>query len=152
MTQITDPISSVAAYVAYSTNGSSWTDISGVASKVEPEESTRKSSSKFTFDGDIGLVTFGKREPFKIKISLVYSEANAALDALADLHETDGGGAIYIRWIPAGDTAGKIMYATPATKISAWNYPSIDAESGDPLMFEFTVGPVPSLTRSAFVS
>jgi hypothetical protein len=148
MAQITDPISSVAAYVAYSVNGSSWTDISGVANQVSPDAQNRMNGVAYTFDGDTGLVTFGKREPLSVTFRLVYSEANAAWDALMDLFETAGGGTVYLRWAPDGNTASNLQYTTPATKISSGPYPAIDAGSGDPLMVEFTAGPVASITRA----
>ena len=152
MTQITDPISAVANYVAYSVNGSSYTDISGVANQVTPDPSTRMSGAAYTFLGDTALVTFGKREPFPIRVRLVYSEADAAFAALATFHETDGGGTLYLRWAPDGNTGGNFQYDTPITKISEWNYPAVDAESADPLMVEFVVGPVPNITRSTIAT
>lgn len=152
MTQITDQISGAANYVAYSTDGNSWTDISGVANQVTPDPQTRMNGSTYTFEGDGALVTFGKKEPFSVRVRLVYSEANAAYDALADAHEATGGSTVYIRWAPKGNTGGNIQYTTPATKISEWNYPAPDGTSADPLMCEFVVGPVPSLTRAAIAT
>ena len=148
MTQITDPISAVALYVAYSTDGTTYTDISGVANKVTADAQTRMSGVTYTFDGDTGLVTFGKREPFSIRVSLVYSETSTAYTSLLALHEAAGGSAVYIRWTPAGNTIGNFQFDTPATKISEWNFPSGDATTGDPILVEFVVGPVPSVTKS----
>ncbi len=152
MTQMTDPISAVAMYVAYSTNGSSWTDFGGVANQITPDAQTRMNGVAYTFDGDTGLVTFGKREPFGIRVRVVYSEANAAYDALRVLHETAGGGAVYLRWAPDGNTGGNDQFTTPSTKISEWNWPAGDVSSGDPIMCEFVVGPVPYVTTSTIAT
>lgn len=152
MAQITDPISGVALYVAYSTNGSSYTEISGVANAIDVPPQTRMNGTAYTFEGDTGLITFGKREPLPITVRLVYSEANAAYEALATLHETTGGGTVYIRWAPKGNTGGNDQFTTPATKISSFPYPSADSSSGDPIMIEFVVGPVASITRSTIAT
>lgn len=153
MAQTTDGISGVANVVEYSTNGSAWTDISGYANVVTAEPQNRKSGVTYTFDGDTAIVTFGKREPFSITVRLVYTEdASSPWEALRAIHETANGGAIYLRWTPKGETAGNFVLTTPATKISTFPYPSPDATTGDPVLVEFKVGPVPYVTKSVYAT
>ena len=148
MAQTTGAMSSVANKVEYSTNGSSWTDISGFANQVTPDPDARMSGSTFTFDGDTGIVTFGKREPFPIRVRIVYTVDATAWEALRVLHQTAGGGTIYLRWSPEGSDTGDFEFTTPATKISEFNWPTADATSADPILVEFVVGPVASLTKA----
>lgn len=149
MAQTTEQLSAVNASVEYSTDGSAWTDISGFANMVTPDPQTRMSGIAFTFDGDSGLVTFGKREPFSLRVRVVYTEdASSAWEALRAIWETAGGGAIYLRYSPKGSDTGDFEFTTPETRISEFNYPSIDASSPDPIMAELVVGPMTQLTKS----
>lgn len=152
MAQTTSAISGAANVVEYSVNGSSWTDISGFSQSVEVDAQARANGAAYTFDGDAAIVTFGKLEPFTITVNVVYTEdASSVYEALLSVFQAAGGGAFYLRWTPAGQTAGNNVFTTPSTKISEFPVGvNVDASSGDPLMFEFVVGPVPSITMSAY--
>lgn len=141
MTQVTDAMSGVAGYVAVSTDGSNFTDISGYANYVEPDPQARTSGETYTFDGDTGIVTFGKREPVEIMVRIVYSEgASSPYDTLKTQHETAGGGRLQVRWAPKGNTAGNQQFTSGTdSKISEFPYPAPDATSGDPVLLEFKV-------------
>ena len=154
MAQTTAAISGAANVLEYSTDGSSWTDISGFAQSVTVDPQNRMNGVAYTFDGDTGIVTFGKLEPVPITANVVYTEdASSVYEALLAIHQTAGGGTIYLRWTPKGATAGSSVFTTPATKISAFPPgPSVDASTGDPVMCEFTVGPVASLTRTDYAT
>lgn len=141
MTQVADAMSGVAGYVAISTDGNSWTDVSGYANYVEPDPQARTSGETYTFDGDTGIVTFGKREPIEVMVRIVYSEgASSPYDTLRTAHETAGGGRMQVRWAPKGSTAGNQQFSTGSdSKISEFPYPAPDAGSADPILLEFKV-------------
>lgn len=151
MAQITGALSAVNAAVQYSANGSSWSsDMSGSGCKVTVGDGSRMSGAKYTFDGDVAIVTYGKREPIEITFAMVYTEgASDPYKTLRDLHEAEDGTAIYMRWIPKGLTVSNFVNTVGPVKITNWKDPEVDAESGDPLLFEFTVV-APSITRSAY--
>jgi|SRR3990172_2780945 len=151
MTQITGALSAVNAAVQYSANGSTWTsDLSGAGNKVTVGDAARMSGAKYTFDGDVAIITTGKREPIEITFAFVYTEgASDAYKLLRDLHEAEDGTAIYMRWIPKGLTVGNFVNTVGPVKITNFKDPENDPESGDPLMFEITVL-APSITRSTY--
>ena len=74
MPQTTGGLSAVNAQVEVSTNGSAWTDISGSSNKVEPSGGERQSGEAYTHDGDVAIITGGKREPIELTLSFVYTE------------------------------------------------------------------------------
>jgi len=139
MTQLTAAISAVDQKVEVSTNGSSWTDISGAASIVTIEPQERGVGSAFTFDGDGALLTYGKKQPVSITVTLVYSEGTGdAFEFVRAVHETVDGGAFYLRISPQGGAAGEAQYSTGSCKLASFQYPSGDASSADPIMTTFS--------------
>lgn len=131
-------ISPKAGYVAISTNGSIWTDISGYSSNVEPDGGERKSGEWYSFDTDYAGLTRGKREPIDLKVSILYTEgASDAWTVAKDAYE--GNTALYLRWAPQGNTGGNKQFTTGAGIVTSMAYPAIEAESPDPIMVEFTI-------------
>ena len=150
MAQITGALSAVNAAVEYSANGSAWTDYSGSGNKVSVGDGARMSGAKYTFDGDTAIVTYGKREPVEIEFSFVYTEgATDPYKVIRDLHEADNGTEIYMRWTPKGLTVGNFTNAVGPVKITNFKDPEVDSESGDPLMWGFTVL-ASKITRSTY--
>lgn len=140
-------ISAKDMYVAISTDGSTFTDISGWANKVEPDGGARKTGGYFTFDGDTEGITRGKREKLTIKVSILYTEGVS--DAYATVKAAyENNTALYARWSPKGNTAGNKRYQTSAGIVVSMPYASGDAESADPIMTEFDLE-VASVTESA---
>ena len=149
MAQTTDGMSGVVNTVEHSPDGSAWTDFSGYANQVNVDPQTRKSGVAYTFDGDTGIITFGKLEPVLVRVRIIYTaDASSPFDALLTMHQAAGGTGIYLRWSPEGSDTGDFEFTTPLTKISEFNFPSVDGESADPIMVEFAVGPVASITKS----
>ena len=140
MTQTTDKFSMAATKVEVSTDGSSWTDISGQAQKVESTAQIRKSGEAYTFDGDTALVCGGKREPIEVTVTIIYNEeSDEAFDLARAEFEADDGDAYYVKWTPGGGTGGDYTYSTGAGEIVSFKYPDGDAGSGDPVICEFTI-------------
>jgi len=150
MAQTTNAMSAKGAKVFLSTNGSTWTDdISGEATSVESTEQSRISGENYTFEGDTPVITSGKREPMEITVNTIYTEESAdTFETVRALFEAAGGTALYLRWQPAGNTAGDFVFTTSAGVITNFSYPPIDASSGDPILCTFTLK-VASITKSA---
>lgn len=140
-------ISAKDMYIAISTNGTVWTDISGYANIVEPGSGDRKAGEFYTFDTDTPGLTRGKREPIDLKVSIVYTEG--AADAWAMINTAyEGNSALYVRWAPKGNTSGNNQYTSGAGIVTSMIYPKGEAESADVVLCECTVK-VASVTKSA---
>ncbi len=148
MTQMTNAMSAVDAVIEISTDGNTWTDISGFSNSVQVPAQARASGEAYTFDGDTGIVTYGKRQPIDITVNVLYSETSTnAFDRVRTQHETANGGALYVRWSPGGGDSGDYRYVTPACKVTSFSYPSVDAANAAPIPRSFTVR-TPYVTKS----
>jgi len=145
MTQLSAAISLRDCKVEISTNGTTWTDISGAASSVEVGGGDRQTGEVYTFDGDTALITFGKREPLEVTVKTVYSEGTSEPFEIAR-GAYEGGTAFYVRWSPRGGATGQARYTTSEGRVTAFGYP-VGEVGGDPLLIEFTVR-VADVTRS----
>jgi hypothetical protein len=146
MAQTTAGMSGKDLKIEFSTNGSTWTDISGFANKVEPDDAERVTGETNTFDGDTAIVRGGKRKGQKVKVSIVYTEGVS--DAWNTIKaQFDSGGDAYIRYAPRGGQTGEKQFTSDAGIISKMTYPKADAGSGDVLMAGFELH-TPKLTES----
>lgn len=153
MAQTTLGMSAKNAKVWYSLDGSSFVEMSGSATSVSVSGGARVSGEAYTASGDAAYITVGKREPYEITFAGIYSETTGDpefFEALAS--EYEAGTPITMRWAPSGydatnekrfttgDTAGNVtLNSDGVAYIIAWNYPSLDFSSGDPIIVEFTV-------------
>ncbi len=140
MAQTTEGISFVDAQVEYSTDGVAFADISGWANTVEPSGGERSSGEAYTADGDIAILTFGKRAPVDIAYNCQFTEgATDPFERLRGYHQTADGAQVVFRWSPAGGAGtGKIAF-TGTGKITEAPWLGGDAASADPLSFSATV-------------
>ena len=128
-----------------STNGTTWTDISGFASSVDLDGGDRQTSEVYTFDGDTGIITKGKREPIEVTASIIYSEGVSDPQAVVQT-AYEAGSDLYVRWSPLGGTTGKKQYTAKGI-VTTHVYPKGEADGGDPMMTEFSVT-TPMITTS----
>ena len=154
MAQTTGALPKSSFQVEVSTDGATWTDISGSASSVEEPEQARKSGEAFTALGDVAVIVSGKREPMEIVVNGVYTEeTDEMFEVLRDIHEA--GGAVYFRYASQGGATGAFQYtacgdAGTAIPVVLTNlkYPGFEADSGDVVMTSFTVK-TPALAKAA---
>jgi hypothetical protein len=155
MAQTTTQTSAVDCKIEVSAAGSAWTDISGSTNKVDLSPQDRNVGAQFTFDGDGALLTYGKRQPIDVTVTVIYTETatTEAFEFVRALHETENGANLYLRWTPISEqvTAGHGVYSTGAGKIASFQYPPVDAASGDPIVTTFTVRAA-NITRTASVT
>jgi hypothetical protein len=147
-------ISAVDARLEVSANGSTWIDISGSANAVDPGSAKRKVGTANVFDGDLPVVTTGKRDPHEVKVSALYTEESGeTFETIRPMFEAHS--RVYFRYSPKGHGAtGHAVYtasndaATPgACIISELNWPKVEADSADPIALEFTLF-VPAFIRT----
>jgi hypothetical protein len=138
MAQTTVQVSSVDAKVEIGVNGSAWTDVSGSANKVDIGPQDRAVGNAFTFDGDASVLTYGKLQPIDVTLTVIYTETDTteAFEVLRGYHETENGQTVYLRWTPLSETvtAGHNIYSTGSARLKSFQYPSVDAASGDPII------------------
>lgn len=138
MAQTTGAVSFKDVYIGMSTDGSSWTDISGYSNAVSHSGGERQTGSAYTADGDTAIITRGKRQPITVTVRAVYTEAaNQAYDEANDAYE--GGTDFYLRWSPKGDDSTELRYTTSAGTVKNPVYPQGDASNGDPVMIDLVV-------------
>ena len=146
MTQTTGAISMRNNKIEASTNGSSWTDISGTANSIVAGGGEREIEQTPTFDGDTMIVTAGKRGAIELKVRILYTEgASDAAEVARAAYEA--GTAYYLRWSPKGGTSTQFMYTSAAGYIKENTYPGGDAKSAEAIALEYTVV-TPSITKS----
>jgi len=140
MAQTTNSEWGGAAKVEISTNGSSWTDISGHANQVNPSPSERRQGEAYTFDGEYPIVKVGKQQSKSVDVKIIYTEETAdAFEVARAQHEAAGGGTMYVRWSPAGGQGGEFLFTTDAGFVKTFNYAPVDAEEDGPMQVTFTV-------------
>lgn len=133
MAQITGAMSSANVKVEVSTNGTTWTDVSGAAATVEPGGGNKMTSETYTFDGEDPIVVTGKNEPFELTITAVYTEGASDLFEIAR-PVFESGGSFWVRYSPAGGQTGEFQFTTAAGRLTDLTYPSTDASTADPIM------------------
>ena len=112
MAQTTGATTARAATVGVSSDGSSWTDISGFAMSVTGQSQDRMSGEVYTFDGDTAIIGAGKREPEEIEISYVYTEGGSdPFEVIRAVFENAT--AYYFRWTVKAATTGNFRFTTP---------------------------------------
>jgi len=120
--------------------GGPWVEISGTVSMVGGTTQARASGEVYTFDGDMAIVTVGKRQPMDLTFSVVYTEELAeAYEVLRALFEEACGEAVYIRWAPRGGDTGENHISTAKGYITSWDYPPMDASNGGPIVCSVTI-------------
>lgn len=140
MAQTTNSIWGGAAKVEISTNGSSWTDISGHANKVSPSGGDRQTGKAYTFDGEYPIVKVGKMNERETRVDIIYTEeTNDAFEKARAQFEAAGGGTMYARWSPAGGSVGEFLFTTDAGFVKDFSYPEVDSEGNGPLRAFFVI-------------
>lgn len=145
MAQTTSAIPKGNYKVEMSADGSTWVDISGVSATVQPGGGERQIGEQHTAEGDVPLITKGKRASKTLEINAVYTEdAAEAFEVLYALYVA--GTDYYFRFSPAGGATGDNLFTTAnaagaaaAAVIENCTEPEMDAGSGDPAMIAITI-------------
>jgi hypothetical protein len=141
MAQTTGGIPFTNAVIEYSLDeGSSWTDMSGFASKVENSGGDRQSGEAYTADGDAPIIGQGKREPTETKVTVVFTEAtDDPFYVIEPYHKA--GSPVLVRWASDGTDTGALQFTTDSTYavLVNINHPGGDVAPGDPIVTELTV-------------
>ena len=147
MAQTTASIPQSGFKVEVSLNGSSWTDISGVAATVEVSGGEAQIGEQMTADGEYAIVTPGNKiGAYDITCRVVYTETTAMGWKTVSSRFYGTAKTIAVRWSPAGGQSTEQSFTTSlagaaaaVVPIVSCNPPALDASSGDPALFEFSV-------------
>lgn len=152
MAQTTDSIWGGAAYVAVSTDGSSWTSIVSHARSVTPDGGDRRVGETWVFGDEDPIVKVGKKNSRQTRVDVVYTEIAAdGFEVARGQFEATGGGTLYVRWSPAGGNVGDAGYTSDAGFVSDLRYPEVDSEEDGPMQTYFVVYHS-SLTKSTIAT
>lgn len=143
MPQSTTVINTVDAVVEVSTDGATWSNISGSTTKVKVTPQKRQIGAARTLEGQFPIVRAGKYEPVEIEVTLVYSETAAEGYALLYAQKQVAGGAWYFRYTPGGSNGDYRWYAGDSSgnkapaRIIEFPYVDADADFPGPQMVVF---------------
>lgn len=140
MAQTTGAYSQACSQVEISTDGESYTDISGSTQSVMPDEQTKMVGTQHTFDGKGPIVKGGKFEAMDIAFVIVYTEEDTEAYEIARgvFEQTGCEVELYVRYSPSGGDAGTSRL-TAYGPIAAFQYPQIDAAEAGPIQGGFTI-------------
>ncbi len=141
MAQTTAAVAQACGQVEIGTDGTNWTDISGVTQSLVPGAQSLISAEAYTLDGDTAIVKGGKREPMESEFVIVYTETDAEgyEQARAIFESSDCGNVIYVRYSPGGGSADDEQLTSGEGTIVSFTYPPVDASQGGPILGGFTV-------------
>lgn len=130
-----------------SLDGSSWTDISGVAVSVQVSGGEQQTGTQFTADGSVPIVVnSNKTEALTVEVNQVYTETPGEGYLTVYNRYVGADKRIYFRYSPAGGAVGQKRYVAANNANSAIPVPIIaclppetDAGSGDPMMGGFSL-------------
>jgi hypothetical protein len=150
MTQTTGALSGRNCYLGIKVGVTTIADMSGYSNMVDPGDQSREVGDAFTFDGDTGIVTAGKRKPMDIKVAALYTEGAAEFYKLHEAAFT-GASDVIVAWAPKGNTPGNLLFTSAAGKISSFTYPKMDAGDANPVPVGFTLH-TPEVTAAAITT
>lgn len=147
MAQTTNAIPKSPFKLEVSLNGTVWTDISGVATKVTPGGGDQQIGTQFTADGGVPLVTnSNKLEAVTLQADIVYTEQSGEAFQVVYGQYAGADKRIYMRYAPKGGASGNKRYvcandagtAIPVP-IQSCLPPEVEAGDGAPVAASFSV-------------
>lgn len=122
-----------------------WYDIGSEATTVTLPEETVNTGLMYVFDDDRAILTHGKKQPISATVSGAFTNgATEAFNQVRAIWQTAGcERKICLRVTPEGGTVGDLeIYVGDPTHealLVGFKPPDVDAGSGDPAAFSFTL-------------
>ena len=138
MSQSTGQVSGVDFKLEISDDGgSTWNDISGSVTSVEPSGGERQYGKAYTADGNAPVLGFGKDNEVTLNVLAIYTEtageAYQRARAVVENRDTD----VQLRWSPGGGNVGDEQFTTTSGAILNPMLPKVDAGDANPLAISF---------------
>lgn len=134
MAQTTTQTTGSDFYAAVSTDGSSYTDISGSSTMVEPKKRERKRGDAHTGEGDTPTTTVGKQEAQEWELTALYTKtAGQAYKLLQAAYAAKT--RLNIRYCPEGNTTGNDRFTLSGAdvRVVELDFPTADASEENPV-------------------
>lgn len=139
MAQTTASTSARNAVIEVSSDGSSWTNISGVANSCSSGDGSRMTGTANTFDGDGTIIVAGKLEAQESTLKIIYTEDGTGYNVLLGYFNSTNS-TCYLRVAPNGSTTGNYRHTSGKGVITGFpQFAPLDASSGDVQAIEMTV-------------
>lgn len=150
-------LSSCTMCVALSTNGTTWVDFSDYLTVITPDEWVRDSGNLAVFGEDWRVRTSGKLGVVQVRIRGAYVDSTVTTNPFSYVwaqHTTTCGGALAVRWAPAGCATDNQVFSTATatghpSDVVAMTLPAGDAGSGDPSIWEAVIE-APGIYRATY--
>ena len=125
--------------IEYSTDsGTTWTDVSGDMTKVEPGGGERGKGEVYTLNADSPEVIAGPRASVEIGVSAIYKDgASDVAMVIWDLYENKT--AAIWKLTPDTGSTNTLYWESDTGYVTAATPPSKEGGSSDPLLMEFTI-------------
>jgi hypothetical protein len=121
--------------VETSSDGITWTNISGSTNKVETTPQTVDKGSAASLEGQFKKVTVGKKNSVEATVTIFYTETAGEAAAILEALRGTPRASIYIRWTPGGYNGAYRFYSANSTgsKEAAriTEFPTIGANAGE---------------------
>lgn len=135
MAQYTAQTTGATFYAAVSTDGSSYTDISGGATLVEPQTRERKHGEQFVGEGDYPIKGYGKQEAQMWELTVVYTKT--AGQAYALLYSAFANNTrLNLRYCPEGNTTGNGRFTLSGSdvRVVELDFPKAEGSEENPVV------------------
>ncbi len=137
MTQTDDGFSTADAVVEVSTDGITYTDISGSAASVKSAELVRTWGGKYTHSGDTPILANAKRKPTEAEFIIIYTEGvTDPFEVVRAVYEAKD--PLWVRWRPKGSIGANVFLINEGM-VSGLIYPETEADRSDPAIFSFKI-------------
>ena len=143
MPQTSTAMNAVDAVVEVSTDGTTWTNISGSTNKVDVAPVTVDSGMAATLEGAFKIVTSGKINPVDVSVTILYTETASEAAAILESRRSVRPPTLYFRYTPGGYN-GEYRYKaanstgnTVAARITEFPSVSVDAGAAGPALMTF---------------
>lgn len=135
MAQTTDHITLRNVKAEISTDGTTWTDISGTFNSLTNSGGEVITGEAYTADGELPLVGIGKKGLTETTLKVVYTEtAGDAWRKFFDAYKN--GSDIYFRYSPKGGSTGDLRFTSGKGFVTTPAYPGGEVSEGTPQMVE----------------
>lgn len=132
----TDLMSGKDLQIFWSSDDSTWTDVSGEFNSIPSPEAARDIGEAWCFEDDYPTPIAGKKPLVEVEFAFLYTEVSGESFMSLEPYFADGSD-VYISWYPKGSGAGS-SYTTQGI-ISSFAYPGGEADSSDPIICSMTV-------------
>lgn len=133
--------------VSLTGTGTVWTDISGAAATVTPSGGEQHIGEQNTASGSAPVVTGSNKVASRtLEVNCLYTEIAGEAWKVVAARYNGADKTIYLRYSPQGGAVGTQRFTCANDAGTAWLVPivnclppEVDASTGDPLMFTFSV-------------